>query len=381
MVKPSEFFDALISEEIDFFTGVPDSLLKDFCSILETKLNKENHIKTPNEGSAIGVAIGYHAASGKVPLVYMQNSGIGNAVNPILSLADPKVMATPIVLLIGWRGEMDDYGVQRKDEPQHVKQGQITPELLTVMGIPFKVVEKDTKSKEVVSDIKKAAINRKGPSALLVRHGAFLQEKQGENPKSSEDFTREIALQKVLAKIKFGSAVISTTGMLSRELFEFRQRNNSAHRDLLSVGGMGHAISIAIGVAIAKPEKNIICLDGDGALLMHMGILSVSARVRNLTHILFNNKSHDSVGGQPTCAPDTAFSAVAKSLGYDYVGTAANPEQIQSIFRKIQNLNGSKFIEIICNKGNRRNLTRPNIIPAKNFSDFSSFLGSDNEIQ
>ena len=381
MINPSDFFNALIEQEIDFFTGVPDSLLRDFCSVLSSKASRNNHVTAPNEGAAISIAIGNYAATGKVPLVYMQNSGIGNAINPLVSLADPQVMATPIMLLIGWRGEITENGQQIKDEPQHVKQGQITPELLNVLDIPYEIIDGNSKFEATIAALKSLAFDRNGPTAIISRRGTFEPANVSVDKKSQVYLSRENALKKIVEIINPEAAIISTTGMLSRELFELRAKTGQPQRDLFTVGGMGHAVSIAIGVACAKPDKQIICLDGDGSALMHMGALSIGAQMANLTHIVFNNKSHDSVGGQNTCAPDIYLSEVAKSLGYDNNQVTSSIEGIESEVRAIHNQKGSTFIEIMCSRGSRLDLGRPIKSPQENFNSFRSFLrrGHHNE--
>ena len=374
MIDPSEFYNELRNQDVSFFAGVPDSLLKDFCSILLEKSEPQNHFTAPNEGSAIGIAIGYFAATGNIPLVYMQNSGIGNAINPLISLADPQVMATPIIMLIGWRGEIDENGRQIKDEPQHVKQGQITPDLLKALGVPFEIINSNSNFAGVIAKLKKITLDHSCPTAIIVRRGTFSSSDSSSGNKFKTTVSRENALQKVIESIELGAAIISTTGMLSRELYELRALKGQLQTDLLTVGAMGHAISIASGVACAKPDKPVFCLDGDGSMLMHLGALSISAKMENLTHVVFNNKSHDSVGGQPTCAPDLSLSSVANSLGYSNVFTISSEKEIEHILQCRKDLRGSTFIEIMCAQGNRANLGRPEISPRKNLYSFSSFL-------
>lgn len=374
MINPSEFYNELLDHDISFFTGVPDSLLKGFCSVLSERTTSHNHVTAPNEGAAIGIAIGHYAATGKIPLVYMQNSGIGNAINPLTSLADSQVMATPILMLIGWRGEMTNNGQQIKDEPQHVKQGQITRELLEVLGIPFETIDSNSHSRDTIAKIKQVALDRNSPTAIIVRRGTFASAEGSDENQTKAGVLRENALRKVIRSIDLNAAIVSTTGMLSRELYELRELVGQPQTDLLTVGGMGHAISIAIGVACAKPNQQIFCLDGDGAVLMHMGALSISAKMNNLTHIVFNNKSHDSVGGQPTCAPDVSLSHIAKSLGYVNTITVLSSEDIEKALRPSDDLTGSTFIEIMCDRGNRADLGRPINSPKENFNSFQSFL-------
>ena len=311
MIDPFVFYKALIDHEIVFFTGVPDSLLKEFCSVISANVKPSNHIVAPNEGSAVGIAIGNYAATGKIPLVYMQNSGIGNAINPLVSLADPKVMATPILLMVGWRGELDATGRQVKDEPQHAKQGHITPELFDALDLPYEIIDGNS-DPLVVSRLKKLAIARSGPVALVVRRSTFHALGLQDFDNHGVPLSRELALETVISNVKKNAAIVSTTGMLSRELFELRVRREDLQTDLFVVGGMGHAISIATGIGCAQTKRQVICLDGDGAALMHLGALSVGCKMHNLIHVVFNNRSHDSVGGQDTCAPNLNLSKVAK---------------------------------------------------------------------
>ncbi|MEK9571721.1 MAG: phosphonopyruvate decarboxylase [Paracoccaceae bacterium] len=377
MINPHEFYNELLNQDIGFFTGVPDSLLKGFCSVLLERTTSQKHVIAPNEGAAIGIAIGHYAATGNVPLVYMQNSGIGNAVNPLISLADPLVMATPIIMVIGWRGEIAENGQQIKDEPQHVKQGQITADLLKGLGIPFEIICSNSDFVGVISKLKKITLDHSCPTAIIVRRGTFSSSDSSSGNQFKTIVSRENALQKVIESIESGAAIISTTGMLSRELYELRALKGQLQTDLLTVGAMGHAISIATGVACAKPNRQVFCLDGDGSILMHLGALSISATMDNLTHVVFNNKSHDSVGGQPTCAPDLSLSDVANSLGYSNVFTVSSEKEVEHILQCRKDLKGSKFIEIICAQGNRANLGRPQISPRKNLNSFSSFLKSE----
>ena len=374
MIDPNKFYQELLDQDIRFFTGVPDSLLKGFCSTLLERVAIHNHITAPNEGAAIGIAIGHYACTGKVPFVYMQNSGIGNAINPLVSLADPQVMATPILMLIGWRGEIAENGQQIKDEPQHIKQGQITPELLKTLGIPFEIIDSNSHSGNTITRLKKAALDRNGPAAIIVRSGTFALSKSLVDYQPETGVSREDALREVINSIEISAPIIATTGMLSRELHELRVLKGQPQTDLLTVGGMGHAISIAIGIACAKPDKQIFCLDGDGASFMHMGALSISAKMNNLTHFVFNNKSHDSVGGQPTCAPDLSLSHIAKSLGYVNALTVLSVKELEKVLRSTNELMGSTFVEIICDRGNRANLGRPTNSPKENLKIFSSFL-------
>ncbi|WP_342350595.1 phosphonopyruvate decarboxylase [Clostridium neonatale] len=298
MINVESFYNTLKSYEIDFFTGVPDSLLKSFCAYISDQEEKSNIIAA-NEGNAIGLAAGYYLSSGKIPLVYMQNSGIGNAVNPLVSLADKLVYKIPMLLLIGWRGEPG-----KKDEPQHKKQGIITVELMESIGISYEVISKDTTNDDIKNVLKRAynyMIETKEPYAIIVRKETFEEYAStclGDS-KNKFELSREQAIEIILSEINKESVIVSTTGMASRELFEIREKRNEGHnKDFLTVGSMGHASQIALGIAINKRNTKVYCLDGDGALIMHMGGMAIigNQNVNNYVHIVINNGAHDSVG-------------------------------------------------------------------------------------
>ena len=370
---------------INFVTGVPDSLLSPIIRIFCHDFTNSQHVIAANEGAAVGLAIGNFVGTGNVPLVYLQNSGLGNAVNPMVSLAAPEIMAIPMVLLVGWRGEIFDNGEQHKDEPQHFLQGQITVPLLETMQIPNVTVDGTSDFLVALKKMKKKALSRRGPTALLIRKGAFanLEIKNAisssiENKNSECTLSRESALKTVINRIGSNSPIISTTGMLSRELYELREKLEHSS-DLLIVGGMGHAISISAGLAISKPDKKIFCLDGDGAVLMHMGALATSALQDNIIHIIFNNGSHDSVGGHPLASEKVNFCEVAIACGYDKAIRCDDKAGILTAVGNAKNNRGSTLIEIFCRKGNRPNLSRPLESPSQNKEDFMNYLGTRNE--
>jgi phosphonopyruvate decarboxylase len=268
LLKPAEFFSMLDNNGVDFFAGVPDSLLKDFCAYATDHVAPENHLITANEGAAVAYATGYHLATGGLPCVYMQNSGIGNTVNPLLSLSDPRVYSIPTLMLVGWRGEPG-----HKDEPQHVAQGELTPGLLAAMGVPFQILPDFKEGAEhAVTDAVKYMRKRKSPFALLVKKGTFDTYKLVKQMESPYAVSREEFLGMALSSLDDWDAVVSTTGFTSREVFELREAASQDHsRDFLTVGSMGHASAIALGIAVSKPSRQVYCLDGDGAMLMHMG--------------------------------------------------------------------------------------------------------------
>ena len=374
MICTKDFVKGLGEANINFVTGVPDSLLKDICAEITKTLPNERHIIASNEGSAIALAIGYYLRSSQLALVYMQNSGLGNAVNPLTSLADQKVYSIPMLLLIGWRGGIDIDGNRVKDEPQHIKQGEITLDQLDVLGIPYIIIDKNTKN--IINIIKETSLKAKkinGPIAIVVRKGSFSSSKL-KDKKNKYLLSREEAIKTITRNIPNDIQVVSTTGVASRELFEIRKAYKEDHKhDFLTVGGMGHASSIATGIAIADKDKKIICIDGDGAALMHLGALAISSDFKNLIHILINNEVHDSVGAQPTKGSAIEFDKVASLLGYGHTTEANSKNEIIESLNKAINSDYSSFISIRVNPGFRNDLGRPTRTPIENKEDFMSF--------
>lgn len=373
MINTSHFYNALIAKGIDFFTGVPDSLLKDICAYISDHAPEERHIISANEGSSIGLAVGSYLATGKLPLVYMQNSGFGNTVNPLLSIADEDVYGIPLLLLIGWRGEPGT-----KDEPQHIKQGKISEELLTTMKIPYQILNANSNIEEVLEEAIETAKIKKMPYALLVRKDTFENYNLQKDKDYSFELNREGAIKLVIDQLKSDDIVVSTTGKTSREVFEYRESLNQTHeKDFLTVGAMGHTSSIAMGIAIESKNRNVFCIDGDGSVLMHMGSLAINGMmkgVQNFKHIVINNGAHDSVGGQPTVAFEIDFPQIAKASGYTMVNTAHEAGEIEQKLREIIDHKGRAFLEIKVNKGARNNLGRPTVSPKENKLAFQNFL-------
>ena len=358
MVKINEITKTLIKNNIEFISGVPDSIFKDLCLEFENSF-KTKHIVAANEGSSIGLAIGYHLASNKIPIVYLQNSGLGNIINPITSLASSKVYKIPMILIIGWRGEILG-NKQLSDEPQHKDQGMITKKMLKTINIKYKILDKKSNFKYIFSILKKEAIKSSRPVALLVRKNTFYKSnlKKKLIIKKSKFFSREEALLTLIKKLPKKTPKISTTGMLSRELNEFNLKYNLEKNTFMCVGGMGHAISIAAGIAFKKKTK-VVCLDGDGAITMHLGALSTSAKISNIIHVVFNNDSHDSVGGQKTASSGAEYHKIAKLIGYKYSKRVKDKKSLNSAISSILKNKKSSFLEIICTKGSRSNLSRP----------------------
>lgn len=376
MIEPVEFIASLEKLDIRFVTGVPDSLLKDVCACITSYFSSARHIIATNEGSAVGLAIGHYLATGRPALVYLQNAGLGNVVNPVTSLADPQVYGVPMVFMIGWRGEILADGKQLHDEPQHVKQGQITIPQLEILDIPYRIADSSTTTIEpVLSELIDRAISRPGPAALVVRKHTFAPFKLMKPDHEEYQLSREAAISAVIEMLPDDVPIVATTGMASRELFELRQASGGGHhRDFLTVGGMGHAGQLAAGIAVARPDRQVVYFDGDGALLMHMGSLAISAECPNLLHIMLNNGAHDSVGGQPTKGAVLDFTKIAAACGYARVSQAVTTDEIVTNVQSMLGSGVSSFLEIKCKGGARADLGRPSRSPAQNKIDFMRFL-------
>ncbi|MDF1615656.1 phosphonopyruvate decarboxylase [Desulfurivibrio dismutans] len=376
MISPQAFHQALAAAGVNFVTGVPDSLLKEFCAYIDAALPPAQHLIAANEGAAVGIAAGVHLATGGVPLVYMQNSGLGNAVNPLLSLADPEVYGIPLVLLIGWRGEP---GV--KDEPQHVQQGRVSPAMLEAMEIPYQVLSADSAAvPDLAQDLVNKARERSGPVAILVRKKTFApaEARRPAKTPAAELLRREEAVEAVTAALPAAATVVATTGHISRELYEQRLRANQDRAgDFLTVGSMGHSSQIALGLALADDRQPVVCLDGDGAALMHLGGLATIGAGGNLNylHVVLNNGEHGSVGGQPTVAMEISLTGIARACGYRSVaGPLTAAEEISRAVTDLLAQPGPNFLEIQVRSAPRADLGRPKESPAENKQIFTQRL-------
>ena len=380
MIDTKAFLDAIDLCNIRFVTGVPDSLLKDVCAQITSSFSADRHIISSNEGSSVGLAIGHYLATQRPALVYMQNSGLGNIINPLTSLADPLVYSIPMLLLIGWRGEIQKNGVQLKDEPQHKKQGELTLNQLELLDIPYEILDKNCPDiNGLMANMSAKDISRSGPVAIVVRKGTFIPFKLEEKTGVLFPMLREQVIENIVKNVPEDWPFICTTGVASRELFEIRKNNNQGHRkDFLTVGGMGHASSIAAGVAFSMPNKKVICIDGDGAALMHLGALAINSDCLNLVHILINNEAHDSVGGQPTKGGRINFNKVGTLLGYKHVVQVDDSDSLRAELLACQHRIGSVLIEVRCTAGFRSNLSRPDRTPIENKNDFMDFIRADN---
>lgn len=373
MVDPITFHNALAQSGIDFYTGVPDSMLRPFCACVAEHTKKERHIIAANEGAAIGLAAGSYLASGRPALVYMQNSGLGNAINPLLSLADMSVYGIPMILMIGWRGEP---GV--KDEPQHVAQGQATTSLLNAIGVEHYQLPNDTaEATTMLNELRKQTIKDNKPVAVLVSKNTFADYHADENDDEPMTFSRERAIELILNQIKPDSSVVSSTGMISRELYELRDHFKQNHdTDFLTVGSMGHCSQIALGIAVTNSNKRVICLDGDGAAIMHMGSMAIvgQASSANLLHVILNNGRHDSVGGQPTCGLEINFTTIAEGCGYQLVRSANDETELINALDAMSDLEGPLLLDVRIGAGHRKDLGRPEILPQDQKRNFMRHL-------
>jgi phosphonopyruvate decarboxylase len=372
VIRSQDFHEWLTASGVDFFTGVPDSLLKPVCFYLADHAS-DKHVVAANEGGAVALACGYHMATGKVPLVYLQNSGQGNTINPLLSLADSEVYSIPMLMLIGWRGEP---GV--KDEPQHVKQGKVMVSMLEAMDIPYRVLDPEPDvAQRGVDELVALAAAENRPVALLVRKGTFEPYKAKEQESGQFEMTREGAIEAVVSALGETDAIVSTTGHISRELYEYRARAGQGHhREFLTVGGMGHASQIAMGIALAKPERQVFCLDGDGAMLMHMGGTAIvgAAGVANFKHVILNNGVHDSVGGMPSAGQQVSFTEIVKACGYTEAWRVERREELPEMVARLRSARGPALLEIMVRKGARSDLGRPKSSPIENKTAFTQFL-------
>lgn len=358
----------------DFYTGVPDSQLKALCNYLMNTygIDPKHHVIAANEGNCTALAAGYHLATGKIPVVYMQNSGEGNIINPVASLLNDKVYAIPMVFIVGWRGEP---GIH--DEPQHIYQGEVTVKLLEDMDIKTFIIGKETTDEEVsaaMEAFRKVLADGKDV-AFVIRKGAISYDGKTEYT-NDNTMIREEIIQHIV-KASGEDPIVSTTGKASRELFETRVSNGQSHKyDFLTVGSMGHSSSIALGVAINKPDTKIWCIDGDGAVLMHMGSMAVlgTNAPKNMIHVVINNGAHETVGGMPTVASNIDLVAIAKACGYPYAVSVDTFDALDAELESAKNRNELSFIEVKCSIGARDDLGRPTTTALENKRNFMEYL-------
>ena len=372
MIDTKKFYNTLIKNSFDYFVGVPDSLLKEFCLCIND-LSKNNHIITANEGNAVAIASGYNIATSKYGVVYMQNSGLGNIVNPLLSLADEKVYKIPMLFIIGYRGEPNV-----KDEPQHIKQGELTLPLLDTLGIKYFILNEDYEEqiKQCYDYIKQT----EKPIALVVKKDTFSKYEKDFVSNNNNSLSREEALEIIINNLDNNDFIVSTTGKTSREIFEIREKNKTDHsKDFLTVGYMGHTSSLALGISL-NTDKNIYCIDGDGAFIMHMGGLAIAIQNAkdNFKYILINNGCHESVGGQPTIAYNIDIEKILLGFGFKKVFIVDNKEDIVLALKE-QKENNKIAIIINTNDKSRKDLGRPTTAPIYNKEQFQKKIRCKDE--
>ena len=358
------------SQDFTFLTGVPCSIFKDWLNFLNDNNNQFKNIIATCEGEACAIATGYYLATKEIPVIYMQNSGLGNCVDPLTSLMNKEVYSIPVLLLISWRGEPG-----KKDEPQHIKMGKITKKLLKTLGIPFIVLStEETLIKKQIQIAKRYLKKQSSPYAIIVRKG-IIASYQSKPKKEIYPLSREEAIKILVNGLKGNEVIISTTGKTSRELFELREAKKEGHRkDFYTLGSMGCAAGIALGIALAKPKKKVFVFDGDGSVLMKMGTLAIIGHYlpKNFYHIIFDNNAHDSTGGQKTVSDTVAFDKIAKACGYKFTKVLTREKEIKEVLSRIKE--GPLMLVIKVKKGSRENLGRPTLSPVKMKKAFMNFL-------
>jgi phosphonopyruvate decarboxylase len=355
MIFVKQLFDTLIKNKISFFTGVPDSVLKNLINCFGA-LNKKKHIIAANEGSAISIGIGYYLSTKKIPCIYLQNSGLGNAINPLISIAHKKVYSIPLLLMIGWRGAYN-----KKDEPQHMVKGKITPQLLNLLNIRYCTVRRAEDLNKLKKLISFAKINNTAVACLVEKDVLKTATQNKKNFLKNKFDQRKDFIYELLKNAPKNSKIISTTGYTSRELMQIRKEKKLFKgKDFYMVGGMGHAGMVSLGYAINSKNK-VVCLDGDGSILMHLGSLRTLGYLgtKNLKHILLNNNSHESVGGQPTTAQGIKFKNLVTSLGYKNYYKVSKKKNFKSTIIRFFKCKGPSFLEVLISNGTINNLERP----------------------
>ena len=376
MLDPKKFCSLLKKNNINFITGVPDSLLKNIISLFEKKKIKD-HLSVGNEGIAVSLAAGHYLSSGNPALVYMQNSGLGNAINPLNSITNKKVYGIPMILLIGWRGEIIKKNLQAKDEPQHLYQGKITLNQLKLIDIPYRIINKNLKNLEkVIKELKELTISLQKPVAIVVKKETFKKIEERTKFKKNKNYPfRQKIIETIIKKSPNNSVIISTTGYTSRELYQLRYlKNENTCKDFLMVGGMGHAASISAGIAKNLKNRKIICIDGDGSLLMHTSAIQNSAMMKNFIHLVINNGVHDSVGAQKINSKKLNYQKISEGFGYDLYYRASTLMELDTTLNKALKVNKSVFVEILSTAGTNKNLFRPKEKFLYRKNEFKKFL-------
>lgn len=373
MISCDFFYSELAKRGVKFFSGVPDSLLKNLCAYLFDHVAPDRHIIAANEGGAVALACGHHLATGNIPVVYMQNSGQGNAMNPLVSLADTEINSIPLLILVGWRGEP---GIT--DAPQHAKQGKITLQFFEMLRMFYEVLPtEEDRAEESLDRLFDEMESNNSPAALVVRKNTFEPYCSVREETSGYSLTREQAIGAIVDALGPSDVVVSSTGKISRELFEWRSAMKGGHgSDFLTVGSMGHASQIALGISLSKRERQVFCLDGDGAAIMHLGALAITGTqaAENFKHVILNNGAHDSVGGQPTVGHSISFTDVALACHYRAASIARSQDEIPEKIAWLRFVGGPALLEVRVRKGARPELGRPTVGPLQNKKELMEFL-------
>lgn len=352
MIYVEDLLNTLKKKKINFFTGVPDSVLKNL-----TYKFKKNHISVNNEGTAVSLAAGYYLATGKLPCVYMQNSGLGNAINPLISITNKNIYSIPSILIIGWRGSPNS-----KDEPQHQVMGKKTKQILKLLGIKYFVArnKKDLEKFEKMIEYSRSKLTS---IACLIERSSIKNKKSKTQKKIINKYKvyRYNFIKELVDLIKIKSNVISSTGFISRELDHILSKKKYLNiKPFYMVGGMGHSASLTLGVSL-KSKKQNICLDGDGALLMHLGSLGIVKKYgkKNFKYILLRNDTHESVGCQPTNSTHINYKILSKSFGFRKYLLITKELDFKNVVKKLINSPGPSFLEVRIKNGSISNLGRP----------------------
>ncbi len=370
MINAKDFLQKLKEMNINYFSGVPDSTFKELTSEI-CEDSEVSHRVAANECEAISLSSGYHLATGKVGISYMQNSGLGKTINPLTSLLSREVYSIPSILFIGHRGKPGE-----KDEPQHKMMGRVTIPLLEILEIPYKILPKEINdATKLIEDMKKLAKKTNYATAIIIEKGTF-EKREKREIKQNLELSREESIKEIVDKLSENSVIISTTGRTSRELFEYRISKNQTPSDFLTVGSMGCSSAIATEIAMQKPDKDIYCFDGDGAAIMQMGAFATIGNMspKNFRHILFDNNSYDSTGGQKTISNSLNFEKIASACGYNYTNTVLNKTELNEELDKIKTISGPTLTVIKIKKGARKDLGRPTTTPLQNKEVFMSNL-------
>jgi len=372
MIKCEELYEIFNENDLTFFTGVPDSTFKDWMKFLNDNEDKLTNIISVNECEAAAIASGYHLATKKIGVVYMQNSGLGKIVNPTTSLLSKEVYSMPCIYMIGWRGEPNT-----RDEPQHKMIGRVMLPLLDCLEIPYKILPDNIKeAKKIIAEVKVLAKKKSAPAAIIIKKGTLEEYVAKKSIKTNYEMSREDAIKTIVDNLNSDGIIVSTTGKTSRELFEHRIARGEKPRDFYTVGSMGCSASIALGATLSKRDKKIFVFDGDGAVLMQMGALATIGHYKpqNLYHIVFDNSSHDSTGGQPTVSPSVDFRQIALACGYKSAEYVKSKKDLEKIIKKFKISEGPNMIVVKVNKGARKDLGRPTTTPIENKDSFMDFL-------